>query len=168
MPPGKKFSLALKLERNNSQHLQNIPLLLEINYLYKKLHASTIAFIFSTTQGFNPVSHYKKQTHCLIQVEQGGTGMGVLTITEKYKNNIRHGLFQQHFFSQANISFPFVIFFFNCSWVSNTLAWHSLVVLYKMGLFTPCYWYFWHVATVCSLQDWLLIWLIVVYRDLQE
>lgn len=29
-----------------------------------------------------------------------------------YKNNIRHGLFQQYFFSQANISFPFVIFFF--------------------------------------------------------
>lgn len=42
----KEFSLALKLERNNSQHLQNIPLLLEINYLYKKLHASTIAFMF--------------------------------------------------------------------------------------------------------------------------
>ena len=80
----KEFPLALKLEQNNSQHLQNIPLLLEINYLYKKLHASTIAFIFSTTQGFNPVSHYKKQTHCLIQVEQCGTGMGVLTITEKY------------------------------------------------------------------------------------
>ena len=80
----KEFSLALKLEQNNSQHLQNIPLLLEINYLYKKLHASTIAFIFSTTQGFNPVSHYKKQTHCLIQVEQCGTGTGVLTITEKY------------------------------------------------------------------------------------
>lgn len=30
-----------------------------------------------------------------------------------YKNNIRHGLFQQHFFfSQANISFPFVVFFY--------------------------------------------------------
>jgi hypothetical protein len=28
-----------------------------------------------------------------------------------YKNNIRHGLFQQHFFSQANISFPFEICF---------------------------------------------------------
>lgn len=108
----KECSLALKLERNNSQHLQNIPLLLEINYLYKKLHASTIAFIFSTTQGFDPVSRYKKQIHCLIRVEHGGTGMGVLTITEKYKNNIRHGLSQQlFFFSQANISFPFVIFF---------------------------------------------------------
>lgn len=45
--------------------------------------------------------------------EQCGTGRGVLTITEKYlQSNIRHGLFQQHFFfSQANISFPFVIYF---------------------------------------------------------
>lgn len=38
----------------------------------------------STTQGFNPVSHYKKETQSLIQVEQCGTGTGVLTITEKY------------------------------------------------------------------------------------
>lgn len=38
----------------------------------------------STTQGFNPVSHDKKQTQSLIQVEQCGTGTGVLTITEKY------------------------------------------------------------------------------------
>lgn len=53
-----------------------------------------------------------------------------------YKNNIRHGLFQQYFFSQASISFPFVIFFFNCSQVSNTLAWHSLVVVYDTGFFT--------------------------------
>lgn len=31
--------------------------------------------------------------------EQCGTGTGVLTITEKYlQSNIRHGLFQQHFF----------------------------------------------------------------------
>lgn len=43
---------------------------------------------FSTTQGFNLVSHYKKQTHCLIQVEQCGTGTGVLTITEKYLTRI--------------------------------------------------------------------------------
>lgn len=76
--------------------------------------------------------------------------------------------FNSIFFHKLTLVFLLWFFFFNCSWVSNTLAWHSLVVLYKMGLFTPCYWYFWHVATVCSLQDWLLIWLIVVYRDLQE
>jgi hypothetical protein len=74
----------LKLERNNAQHLQNIPLLLEINYLYKNCMRQSLHLFCSTTQGFNPVSHYKKQTQRLIQVEQCGTGTGVLTITEKY------------------------------------------------------------------------------------
>lgn len=79
-----EITLFLKLERNNAQHLQNIPLLLEINYLYKNCMRRSLHLFRSTTQGFNPVSHDKKQTQSLIQVEQCGTGTGVLTITEKY------------------------------------------------------------------------------------
>lgn len=77
--------------------------------------------------------------------------------------------FNSIFFHKLTLVFPLWFFFiFNGSWVSNTLAWYSLAVLYKMGFFTLCYWYFWVMATFCSLQDWLLIWLSVVYRDLQE
>lgn len=53
----------------------------------------------STTQGFNPVSHYKKQTRSLIQLNSVGQEQEFSQSQKNtYKDNIRHGLFQQHFF----------------------------------------------------------------------
>lgn len=107
-----EFSLALKLERNNSQHLQNIPLLLEINYLYKKLHASTIAFIFSTTQGFNPSAITRNRFIVLYKWtmwHRNRSSHNHRKILTRVTSDMVY--FNSIFFSQANISFPFVICF---------------------------------------------------------
>lgn len=97
----------------------------------------------STTQGFNPVSHYKKETQSLIQVEQCGTGTGVLTITEKYLQEEHQTWFisTAFFFHKLTLVFLLKFFFMLTSKQYFSLTLNGL--LYKIGSFAPQYWYFW-------------------------
>lgn len=112
MPTG-KFSLALKLERNNSQHLQNIPLLLEINYLYKNCMRQPLHLFLAQPRASIRSAITRNSFIVLYKLNNVGREWEFSQSQKNtYKNNIRHDLFQQHFFPQANISFPFVIFKF--------------------------------------------------------
>lgn len=109
----KDFSLALKLERNNSQHLQNIPLLLEINYLYKNCMRQPLhLFVAQPRASIRSAIITRDRFIVLYKLNDVGQEREFSQSQKNtYKSNIRHGLFQQHCFSQANISFPFVICF---------------------------------------------------------
>lgn len=97
-----EFSLALKLERNNSQHLQNIPLLLEINYLYKNCMRQPLHLFLAQPRASIRSAITRNRFIVLYKLNNVGQEREFSQSQKNtYKNNIRHDLFQQHFFSTS-------------------------------------------------------------------